>query len=78
MLSQGRKPPRLGYGPTAARQPATRRQSRPDFLNDYLAAVPGVHRNPAAFQQFHAQEGLVYGLENLNFVKPACHNTQVS
>ena len=42
-----------------------------DFLNHDFTAFPGVHRNHTAFQEFHAQERLVDGPKNLDFMEMA-------
>ena len=49
MLSQERYLPALGYVPAAARQPAMRRRSEPDFF-DEPASEPRVHDNLVLLQ----------------------------
>ena len=68
MLSQGRNLARFCMQTGATRERVTRRRLWCGFLDGYVAAVPGVQENPAALQQFHAQQGLIYRLENLNLL----------
>ena len=71
MLSQGRNMALFACRPEPTHKRVTRRPSWSGFPDGYVATVPSVHGNPAALQQFHAQQGLIYRLENLNLMQPA-------